>query len=197
VYHGIDLTRFQPHLQPNNDYIAYLGRIIEPKGVHLAIAAAKKANVKLKIAGKHYTGYSKDKYWQTKIKPHIDNEKIEYVGFIKNDKEKQKFLGNARALIVPSTWQEPFGIVMIEAMACGTPVIGLDNGAIPEVIKNGYTGYVVKQSTQNSQTIQRLAQAIQRIDNINRNNCRKHVEQHFSLTTMCRGYLEIYKSLLA
>lgn len=143
VYHGLDKDRFELNLKPQGNYLAYYGRIVEPKGVHLAIAAAKKSGIKLKIAGKHYSGFGKDKYWAEVIEPQIDGKQVEYVGFLDNDKERQEFLGNAKALLVPSTWEEPFGMVMIEALACGTPIIGLESGAIPEVIENGKTGLTI------------------------------------------------------
>jgi glycosyltransferase involved in cell wall biosynthesis len=195
VHHGIDLARFQPNTAPKGDYIAYFGRIIEPKGVHLAIKAAQKAGLKLKIAGKHYSGHAKDKYWETQIKPHIDSKKVEYIGFLNNDQAKQEFLGNARALIVPSTWEEPFGMVMLEAMACATPVIGLNSGAIPEIINNPDVGTLVEQGSTQSQTISRLAKAIKGVTNLNRINSRLHTENNFSIKAMCEGHLAIYKKL--
>src|SRR5690606_8357074 len=143
-YHGIDKNRFRPELHPRGDYVTYLGRIIEPKGIHLAIEAVKHYNtvnddhLKLKIAGKHYSGHSKDTYWQEKIKPELGPD-IEYVGYIKSDAEKQELLGNSKALLVPSTFDEPFGLVSIEALACGTPVIGLSAGATSEIIDHGKT----------------------------------------------------------
>ncbi len=205
IYHGLAKNRFKPIVNPKNNYIAFFGRIIEPKGVHIAIEAAKKAGVKLKIAGKHYTGHSKDKYWSEIIEPQIDGDLIEYVGFIKDDKDKEKFLGNAKALIMASTWEEPFGMVMIEALACGTPVIGLKCGAIPEVVENNTTGYVVRhqisgvrnQKVETSpDTIGDLVKAINKVGKIDRKVCRAEFEKRFSLERMCEDYFDTYKKLI-
>lgn len=192
VYHGIDPARFMPVSHPSGDYVAYLGRIVEPKGVHVAIAAAKKAGIKLKIAGKHYAGYTKDAYWQQKIAPHIDGKSVEYVGFIADDESKQYFLGNARAVLVPSTFEEPFGMVSIEALACGTPVIGLNIGATPEIIQNGVTGYIVDIKTAATS----MGVSIKKAAAISRIACRQNFESRFTLERMCSQHLDVYKKLL-
>lgn len=191
IYHGIELNRFEPNYQPSGDYVAYLGRIVEPKGVHVAIAAAKRAGVKLKIAGKHYAGHRKDTYWQTQILPHVDGQAVEYAGHLQGDAELQDFLGNARAVLAPSMFEEPFGMVVIEALACGTPVIGLRSGAIPEIIEHGKTGYVIdKESVE-----QAMAAAIDGIKRIDRRVCRRAFEQQFTLDRMCREHLTVYQKL--
>lgn len=202
IYHGLDKDQFTLNTHPNGRYIAYLGRIIESKGVHLAIAAVKKYNsnhpdstYKLKIAGKHYAGSDKDNYWQTKILPQIEKD-IEYVGFIKDDSAKQDFLGNATALIVPSIFNEPFGMVLIEALACGTPVIGLNNGAIPEVITNNKTGIIVKNESTENETITGLSAAISRIEEIDRLLCRGAFESRFTLDRMVTEHLGVYQNLV-
>lgn len=212
IYHGLPLDRFAPNYNPVADYIAYFGRIIEPKGVHLAIAAVKQYNkqnpskrLKLKIAGKHYAGKTKNSYWEDVIKPEIDSDVIQYRGFIKNNEDKQDFLGNAKALMVASTFDEPFGMVMIEALACATPVIGLRSGAIPEVIENNITGKLVRKTTMllDDKNIldQRvitanLAQALVEITDIDRNECRRSFEQRFTLKRMCQKHIDAYKKLL-
>lgn len=200
IYHGIDPETFKPLENPSNDYIAYLGRIIEPKGVHLAIQAVKEYNkthpntiLKLKIAGKHYSG-NKDKYWQEQILPHIDGNEIEYVGFIKDTVAKQDFLGNARALMIPSLFEEPFGMVMIEALACGTPIIGLDSGAIPEVITHE-SGILIAKQTEHT-TIEHLSHAITKISAISRMACRQEFEDRFTLKQMCSGHIATYQKLI-
>jgi glycosyltransferase involved in cell wall biosynthesis len=200
IYHGLEADLFKPNYHPQGGYIAYLGRIIEPKGVHLAIAAIKEYNkqspdkpLKLKIAGKHYTG-QKDSYWQ-KLQPLLADQHIEYVGFIKDTASKQDFLGNAAALIVPSTFQEPFGMVMIEALACATPLIGLNSGAIPEVIDNSQTGILVKKSPHDAKTVAGLCQAIYDIQSAERSICRQYFERNFTLSRMCQEHLTIYKKL--
>ncbi len=211
IYHGLDEGAFKPIYQPKDPYIAYLGRIIEPKGVHLAIQAVKlhnahnKKKYRLKIAGKHYAGMNKDTYWQARIKPEIDGNEIEYVGFIKKESAKQDFLGNAEALIVPSTFEEPFGVVMIEALACGTPIIGLDSGAISEIVLKSHTGLLVEKvnddSGQNTKideqrTALLLTDAIKNIHKIDRMNCRRDFEKRFTLQRMCREHLAVYENLI-
>lgn len=201
IYHGLPKDAFQPQYAPQGEYIAYLGRIIEPKGVHLAIAAVEAFNARrgtqytLKIAGKHYAG-TKDTYWQEKIKPMLDSSAIEYVGFIGADSEKQEFLGNAAALLVPSTFEEPFGMVMIEALACGTPVIGLDSGAIPEVIVEGKTGYIVPKHEDETTTIGLLANTIGGLPSIDRRACRQEFEARFTTDRMCQQHMAAYHALL-
>jgi glycosyltransferase involved in cell wall biosynthesis len=202
VYHGLAEQLFIPNYHPAGEYIAYLGRIIEPKGVHLAIAAVKaynkthKTRYKLKIAGKHYSSNAKDTYWQTQIAPHIDNEAVIYEGFIGATAAKQAFLGNARALLVPSTFEEPFGMVVIEALACGTPVIGLNSGAIPEIIQDGVNGLLVPKGPAEAATIKALAQAIGGVEQIDRNACRASFEDRFTAQRMCQEHLSIYRRLI-
>jgi glycosyltransferase involved in cell wall biosynthesis len=202
IYHGLSLNEFTPNYAPAGGYLAYLGRIIQPKGVHLSIKAVRAYNVahpaqrlKLKIAGKHYAGHSKDSYWQEHIAPHIDGDEIEYAGFIKTAAEKQTFLGNAAALIVPSLFEEPFGMVMIEALACGTPLIGLDSGAIPEVIKEGKTGFVVQKTDDDTKTANAIAAAIARIPEIDRHAARADFEARFTIDRMCKEHLAAYQKL--
>jgi glycosyltransferase involved in cell wall biosynthesis len=193
IYHGIDEHRFKPVADPANDYFAYFGRIIQSKGLHLAIAAAQQAGVKLKIAGKHYTG-KKDDYWQSRIAPQL-NDTVEYVGFLRDDVQKQAFLGNAKALIVPSLFNEPFGMVSVEALACGTPVIGLDNGATKEIIEDGVTGYIVTKSAGEQETIASLVRAMNNISSLDRNECRPAFEARFALDRMVAEHLSLYERL--
>lgn len=204
VYHGVDGSIFYPEPKSSTaeDYIVCLGRIIQSKGTHLAIAAVRAYNqtnlaqpVQLKLVGKHYSG-RKDQYWQEQIEPQIDDEIITYEGYIGDDAGKRQLLAKAKAIIVPSTFEEPFGMVMIEALACGTPVIGLDSGAIPEVVKDGQTGFIVTKSEAESQTAERLAEAIARLDTIDRQACRKDFEARFTLEQMCHGHLAAYSKLI-
>jgi glycosyltransferase involved in cell wall biosynthesis len=207
VYHGIDKSLLELNARPGGDYIAYLGRIIQPKGLHAAIAAVKKYNqtaaekLRLKIAGKHYAGHKKDTYWQEKIAPLIDGYEMEYVGFIGDTARKQEFLGNAQALIVPSLFEEPFGMVMIEALACGTPIVGLNSGAIGEVIEADKTGVLVQKiahddgSLDEDATTTALCRAIPKTLSLDRQACRAEFEARFTSGRMCRDYLAIYMRL--
>jgi glycosyltransferase involved in cell wall biosynthesis len=203
IYHGLDEQAFQPDFQPKHRYVAYLGRIIEPKGVHLAIQAVKQYNAKnptatyqLKIAGKHYAGYGKDDYWRERVEPHL-GENIEYVGFIRDTTAKRDFLAGAAALLAPSTFEEPFGMMLIEALACGTPVVGLDSGAIPEIITNNQTGFVVKKQPNEKATAALLAKALANSTAINRRTCRASFEARFTLQQMCQAHNIAYQTLLA
>jgi glycosyltransferase involved in cell wall biosynthesis len=200
VYHGLPKNEYKPNYEPAQNYIVYMGRIIESKGVHLAIEAINKYNetaqtkISLKIAGKYYSGNRKDNYWEQKILPHLNDPNIEYVGFLKSTPEKQALLGHAKALIIPSIFEEPFGMVMIEALACATPIIGLDSGAIPEVI-NKDVGILIKKADAKNMT-ENLAAAISDVGKIDRHKCRKHFEQNFTSKRMAENYFKIYNSLI-
>lgn len=192
IYHGVAADKFAPNISPTADYAAYFGRIIQPKGLHLAIAAAKKAGLPLKIAGKHYAG-QKDSYWREVIEPELGGN-IEYVGFIKDDEAKQDFLGNAAALVVPSLFDEPFGMVTIEALACATPVIGLRSGAIPEIITHGENGLLVQKSNERTMVAD-LALAMRDASRLDRGAARAAFEARFTLDRMCAEHLQLYREL--
>lgn len=214
IYHGLPADEYRPRYTPHPDtYVAYLGRIIEPKGVHLAIAAVKHYNqhirakdqpmVRLIIAGQHYAGHAKDTYWHDQVLPHIDNNVITYAGFAKTTAQKQELLGNAQALLMPSTFNEPFGMVALEAMACGTPVIGTNSGAIAEVV--GADGGIVvpMHSVQRgdhllpdeAQIVSDLASALQRIPQVDRRACRARFDAHFTADRMAHDYLAVYRNV--
>lgn len=199
IYHGLPENRFQLEQNASGDYVAYLGRIIEPKGVHLAVEAVKRYNethygtLKLKIAGKHYAGHSKDSYWQERIE-HELGPAIEYVGHIKDVAAKQNFLGNARALLVPSTFEEPFGMVSIEALACGTPVIGLSAGATQEIIDDSQTGYIIDENSEH--IVNEIVEAIAKCDSMSRTACRQAFEERFTLEKMVKAHAQLYEKLV-
>lgn len=204
IYHGIDEPELTPVDNPTGDYFAYLGRIVEPKGVHLAIQAVKKFNltakepIKLKLAGKHYGSAENDNYWADKIEPEL-GELIEYVGFIDNPPDKREFLANAKALIVPSLFDEPFGVVSIESMACGTPVIALDSGALSEVIDNGKTGYVINKGScplDEDVIASDMADKLQSVDSLGRSVCRESYQSKFTAQMMASQHLDVYRRLL-
>ncbi|MDF1498440.1 MAG: glycosyltransferase family 4 protein [Patescibacteria group bacterium] len=181
IYNGIDLNIFKFKKDPEN-YFLYLGYITPDKGAHLAVKAARRARVKLKLAGsyKHC-----EEYFEKEISPYLKKGQIEYVGVV-NPIQRNKLLGGAKAILVPVEWEEPFGLIMTEAMACGTPVIGFNRAAVPEIVKNEKTGFIVKD-------FKEMATAIRKINKINRNECRVHVEKHFSVEKMVDGYERVYE----
>lgn len=200
IYHGLDEPELSPVEKPTRDYVAFLGRIIHPKGVHLAIDAVETYNMtadkplRLKIAGKHYAEESKDTYWREVIEPRLGGS-IEYVGFIDSPEAKRDFLGNAKTLLVPSLFDEPFGMVTLEAFACGTPVVALNSGALPEVIDDSVTGYVVEKSEDEQQIAENLAKTLKNIDTIDPAACRSAYETGFTLETMVNEHIKVYLSL--
>ena len=202
IYHGLPLDQYHPVYGGQENYVAFLGRIISTKGVHLAIEAVNQynkksnGNLKLKIAGKHYSDYQKDSYWRERIEPALNQDNIEYVGYLKSTEEKQEFLGRARALIIPSLFDEPFGLVMIEALATATPVIGLRSGAIPEVIIDNQTGIIVDKSKSEQGTIRNFALAIEKISQIDRMACRADFERRFTSRRMAAEYIKAYEKVL-
>jgi glycosyltransferase involved in cell wall biosynthesis len=187
IHHGLDLKKIPMNLKPDN-YLVFTGRIHPSKGVKEAIEVAKKASLPLVIMGKH----GNDEYWKEKIMPQIDNKKIIYKGFL-SQKEMYKIIGNAKAYIFPLQWEEPFGLTLIEAMACGTPVISFDKGSISEIVKNDKTGFIVENNDG-------IVRALKKIDQIDRGECREWVEKNFSIKRMIDDYektfLNIFNSTL-
>ena len=185
IYHGVDMNLFEFNPEPE-DYFLYLGRITEDKGVHHAIAAAKAAGVPLRIAG---TSYPAEGYWQKEVEPHIDATNVRYFGEASFE-SKIELLQKAKGLLFPTQVDEVFGYAMIEAMACGTPVIGFNNGSVPEIVKDGVTGFVVEDADQ-------MADAIRKIDTIDRKKVRQRAETFFSVEKMIAGYEAVYKRIIA
>ncbi|GIW47195.1 MAG: glycosyl transferase [Deltaproteobacteria bacterium] len=185
VYHGLpeDLYTFR---EEHGKYLAFLGRIAPEKRVDRAIEIAKRTGIPLKIAAK--VDKVDKEYFETVVQPLLRDPLIEYLGEI-GDGEKNEFLGNAYALLFPIDWPEPFGLVMIEAMACGTPVIAYRRGSVPEVLEEGVTGFIV-------QGLEDAVEAVYKVRDINRRRCREVFEERFSATRMTRDYLNIYKQLL-
>jgi glycosyltransferase involved in cell wall biosynthesis len=186
VYHGLpeDLYDFS---ESPEDYLAFLGRICPEKGVDKAIEIAEKTRRKLKIAAK--VDPADQEYFSKEIKPLLDQGFIEFVGEI-GEGEKGEFLGKAAALLFPIDWPEPFGLVMIESLACGTPVIAFHNGSVPEIVENGLTGFVVSD-------VNEAASAVERLSTLSRRTCRKTFEQRFSVKRMAGDYLDIYRQLVS
>jgi len=174
----------------NRGYLTWLGKIVPDKGTHEAILAAKEAGERLIFGGivEKYDKLSVD-YFQTKVKPLIDDNQIIFLGAL-DIKAKNKLLGGARAFLNPIAWEEPFGMVMVESMACGTPVISYNRGAAPEIIKNGKNGFLVRNRKE-------MVKAIARVDTIKRKECRKHVEENFSPKVAAEKHIEIYQREIA
>ena len=186
VYHGLPERLLMPQpVKPS--YLAFLGRIAPEKAVDRAVRIARRCGLPLKIAAK-IDPVDRD-YFSTEIKPLLDEPGIEYVGEI-NDREKSAFLSGAIALLLPIDWPEPFGLVMIEAMACGTPVVGFHAGSVPEVVEDGLTGYVVKDETG-------AVAAVGRIERLSRERVRERFEERFTARRMVQEYLDVYRSLMA
>jgi glycosyltransferase involved in cell wall biosynthesis len=167
--------------------LMFLGRIEEIKGAHLAIEIAQRTRLKLCIAGNVPSG--QQNYFNNRIKPFIDGKNLTFVGPV-DDAQKNILLGRARALLMPVLWDEPFGIVMVEAMACGTPVIGLSRGAVGEVVADGESGFV-------RSDVDGLVEAVRRISEIDRRDCRARVEREFSDIVMAEKYLTVYRDIIA
>ncbi len=188
VYNGIEISDFQFNPYPQ-DYFAWLGKFNPDKGTKEAILAAKKANVKLILAGTIDMEEPVDrKYYEEEIKPLIDNNQIQYVGEVGGEK-KNEFLGNAKGFLNPILWHEPFGLVSVEAMAAGTPVISFKNGALPETIQDRKTGFLVE-------TVDEMAEKIKAIQTINRAECTRWVEENFSSEKMVDRYEQVYEKAL-
>ena len=189
VHHGLPMQQFTPTAKKRGDYFVWLGRFVADKGTHFAIQAAKEAGVKIVLAGT-IDRHQQDSinYFQNMIKPHIDNEQVRYVGPV-NMKEKIRLLSRARGFLNPIEWEEPFGMVMIEAMALGCPVISFARGAASELIIHRKTGFLVHD-------VHEMVRFIPRIDEIDRDATRAHVERNFSARVMAEKYVKIYKKVI-
>jgi glycosyltransferase involved in cell wall biosynthesis len=185
VHHGIPMDLYN-YKQKRGDYLVFVGRISPEKRVDRAIEIAKQAKMKLKIAAK--VDAVDRRYMDTEIRHLLDHPLIEFIGEI-GEKEKAKLLGNAYALLFPIEWVEPFGLVMIEAMACGTPVIAFRRGSVPEVIDDNVTGFIVE-------SIDDSLRAIDKIEHFDRSRCRSVCEKRFSTARMAADYVKIYEGLM-
>jgi glycosyltransferase involved in cell wall biosynthesis len=186
IYNGVDINDYDFNADVTTDApLTFLGRIQQEKGTAIAIKAAKKLNQKLVIAGNIPNEPIHQQYFNEQVKPYIDGEQIKYIGPV-NNSQKNQLLRNSKAFLMPVTWDEPFGIVMAEALACGTPVIGFKRGAVPEVVTNGSNGFVCDTEAD-------MITAINNIGNINRATCRQVAEQKFSAGVLAKQYEELYQ----
>jgi glycosyltransferase involved in cell wall biosynthesis len=181
VHHGLPLELL-PTGDGSGGYLAFLGRISPEKGVDSAIEIARRVGLPLKIAAK--IDKADRRYFETQIRPLLDSPDVEFIGEI-GESSKSEFLGRAVALLFPIDWPEPFGLVMIEAISCGTPVIAFPGGSVEEVVEDGITGFIVDD-------VEAAAQAIERISEIDRETCRSVFEGRFSARRMVADYLNIY-----
>lgn len=222
IYHGIPLDNFE-YQEDKLNYFFSLGRVCPKKGQHLAIKVARETGIPLIIGGEINSAHHD--YWKEFIEPYltfsiteipenkqedyknnlaeklnsgediIDNKEIIFVGNL-TDKQKIPFYKNAKSFIMPIKWQEPFGLTMIESMACGTPVIATNFGSVPEVIKDNETGIIVKGLENDEEILESIIEATKNISSINPNICRMHVEKNFSIETEADSYIKLYKKII-
>jgi len=183
IHHGIDITRFDFEPEPE-DYLLFFGRIHNDKGVREALEIARACNKKLILAGI----IQDEEYYRRYVEPYLDNDKAIYIGSI-GPAERNKLLGKALAMLHPINFDEPFGLTIIESMACGTPVIAFNRGSMPELVENGKNGFLVK-------TADEATDAVHHIKNIDRNYCRHHVERHFTADRMVDEYIKVYETII-
>jgi glycosyltransferase involved in cell wall biosynthesis len=186
VYHGMPIDSYKFH-RKGGKYLAFLGRTSPEKGVDRAIEIAKAAGMPLKIAAK--VDKTDQDYFETVIQPLLGSADVEFIGEI-GYPEKNEFLGSAAALLFPIAWPEPFGIVMIEAMACGTPVVGYPFGSVPEIVEDGVSGYLVSD-------LAGAVEAVKQIEKIDRKKVRKRFENNFTADRMALDYLKIYERMVS
>ena len=187
IFNSVELAKFSfaPRVDPEAPLV-FLGRLEPFKGAHHAIAIAASSGRRLVIAGNQVPAAAD--YFAREIAPRVDDRQVQYVGRV-DDKQKSELLGGAAALLMPVTWEEPFGLVMAEAMACGTPVIGFAAGSVPEVVRDGVTGYVCR-------TVAEASQAVARLDRLARAAVRADCEARFSDAAMVTAYEELYRTVV-
>jgi glycosyltransferase involved in cell wall biosynthesis len=189
IPNGVNIEKytFNPSV-PLDAPLVFLGRIERIKGVHTAISVAKKTNRRLVIAGNHAKSGKDYEYFQNEVLAHCDQRLIEYIGPV-DDVQKNELLGSAAALLFPIEWDEPFGIVMVEALACGTPVIAFSRGSVPEIIKHKITGFICD-------SVAEMIEAVGMISLVERVKCRKDAEERFSDKVIIEAYLRLYCSCI-
>ena len=186
IHHGLPANLYNLTLKPEG-YLAFIGRISPDKRVDRAVEIARRCGLPIKIAAK-VDPFDKE-YFEQEIKPLLDLPFVEYIGEI-GESDKNTFLGNALALLFPIDWPEPFGLVMIEAMACGTPVIAFENGSVKEIISDGTTGFIVN-------SIDEVVMRVRQVSRLSRTVCRKIFETRFTSHRMALDYVNLYRSQIA
>ncbi len=190
IHNFVDPEKFEPlPIAPKDAPLVFLSRIEPIKGAHLAIEIAKRAQRHLIIAGNQVKTGAHANYFEESIAPHLRLGEVEYIGPV-NDIQKNELLRTAAAMIVPIQWNEPFGIVFIESLACGTPVIACPRGALPEIVVPGRHGFLIS-------SVDEGVEAINRIDEIDRGECRRHAVEQFSSSVIAERYLSVYQSMLS
>jgi len=184
VHHGVDVRAFPYNPEPG-DYLAFVGRISPEKGPERAIAIAKRAGIPLKIAAK--VDPVDEHYHERAVAPLLDHPLVEFLGTV-DEERKRELMAGARALLLPITWPEPFGMVFVEALACGTPVLTCPLGAVPELLRDGVTGYV-------RETDDELVEAAKRVHAISREGCRAYAKRRFDIHRMAIEYVNVYASV--
>lgn len=205
VYHGIDLSTYD-FSPTSTDSLIHFGRVMADKGSDIAIQVAKMVGMPLQLATSMVRANRSQSFFDEKIAPFIDGTIVKAVGFLQA-KEKSAYIGSGKAFLFPLQWEEPFGMVLIESMACGTPVIAYNRGSVSEIVRDGVTGFIIDPDDGDrpnkgswvikKQGIEGLVEAIKRIGEIDRAACRKLVEEKFSVDQMVSGYERVYMSVLS
>jgi glycosyltransferase involved in cell wall biosynthesis len=205
IYHGVDLKELA-FSDKTDDYFAFMGRLIPQKGLDIVLQIAVQTGINLKVATQITPVTEKSEYFRQKIAPFVSKKNIQVHNLL-TGVEKTNLLQHAKAFLFPLQWDEPFGMVIIEAMACGTPVIAYNRGSVQELVKDGITGFIIDPDNEDrrgkgswvikKQGIDGFMQAINRIGEIKRENCRKHVEEKFSAEIMTNNYISLYEKILS
>jgi glycosyltransferase involved in cell wall biosynthesis len=184
IHHGIDVSLYRL-VEQKQRYLSFIGRIAPLKGTHHAIDVAKRTGIPLKIAGDIQP--ANRQYFEKKIQPEIDGQLVQYIG-LADLQAKNELLGNSMAMLFPIQWNEPFGLVMVEAMACGTPVLAMPGGSVPEVVQDGVSGYICR-------SVRSMAKRVGDL-NFKPSAVRSYVAENFSVERMTRDYLALYEEIL-